>query len=290
MTSLTGQFLLESIVVPAVVAGLVVFPARWSSHRVSFGLVTATAFLAAILTTYALIFDWPASTVLAARQKIIFLTLAATLLGLVPCQKLSSRSLVVLAIIGPLWIGWPALQQGMPSSALLTLPIIVGIWAGHRSSDQPGATTAHSLVLLLMAIGLALIALFARTFSVSQLSLALASITLSILLLGRQPPNPILPTTSAVMLSGLLSALLLYSDASVPALVILGSTLLAPALAGLFGNMSAFHDTPRTGLLAAMLLVALAVGIAWIDAGAVSVYEGAQLDGRVGQTFVLKRG
>ncbi len=291
MTSFTGQILLESIAVPAIVAGLVVFPTRWLSHRVSLGLITAAAFLAAIIATYLLIFSWPVSTVLAARQKIIFLTVVAALLSLSLGRKLSSRSLLVLSILGPLWIGWPALLQGKPASLLLALPMIVGFrvtWMSCRSDRPAREHTELCLLLLLMATGLALIALFARTLSVSQLSLALASTIPSILILGPQRRACLLPTMSAVMLSGLLSTVLLYSDASIAALGILSAALAAPALAGLLGKTRLFHSHAPATLLIASLLVALAAVIAWIDAGAVSVYEGAQQDGRGIQTFVLR--
>lgn len=274
MTSFTGQVLLESVLVPAIVSGLIVFPARWLSHRVFHAAVQATAFMVAIAVTYVMIFGWPIAPALGARQKIFLLTFASLLLGmgLNFGTSLPYRLLAALSILGPLWIGWPALMQGRPSAILLVLPMIVGLWVHDRSMRPANGSVELSLLLIMMALGLALIALFARTLSSTQLGLALASTLAAALLTGPKPPERVLSIAGATMLSGLLTALLLYSDASLPAIIVLGCILASPRLADFLSDPAAVQPSRWLSLLIATILATAAVTIAWIDAGSIPVY------------------
>ncbi len=200
-------------------------------------------------------------------------------IGLASAKTRGDVPAAALAILGPLWIGWPALTQGASTTVLLALPIVVGLWGLGAAKTSKAVTADLCLLLIIMAIGLALIALFARTVSITQQSLALASILGAIMLLGPRPPLPILLMAGATMLSGLLSALLLYSAASLPAMLILSSLVIARSL---FSVLFA-HDTDRSKLSLtlpiAAALAAIAVSVAWIDAGTISVYEKAQMPG-----------
>lgn len=274
MTSFAGKLLLESVVVPAVIAGFLVFPTRWFSHRVSLFLVSATAISAAIATTYLMMFGWPVSEALGARQKIGLLTLAGLLLSIGHSRKPTrlAHLLPALSVLGPLWIGWPALMQGHPTSILLALPIGAGLWIGHRSMTGKDKSTELCLTVTIMAIGLALMALFARTLSMTQLSLALAATLGAIVLVGPKPPDRSVLTAGTTMLIGLASAIMLYSDVSLPAILVLGCILAITPLRRIIMNQKAINNRPWLSLLIAMALVTLSTGIAWIDAGSISIY------------------
>jgi hypothetical protein len=268
VSPLAVQFLLESVVAPAVLSGLIVIQTRWFRHRVSLVLITAIAFSAAITGTYLMMLGWPLSTALDARQKLYLLTWAGALIGLGFSldERRSAPLLAALFVLGPLWIGWPALMQGRLDTLLLVLPITASVWLSRqcrRSEDQPSALL---WLLVIMAAALATQAFLARTLSLGQLGLALAATLLSIALIGRKPPLPVTAIAGLAMLSGLWSALLLYSEASVPALIVLGGALIAPALARIIIEPGSSRQAHRLGVLMAMAAATAAAAIAWIDA------------------------
>ncbi len=308
MTSFGGQLLLESLLIPAVVSGLIVFPTRWLDHRVFLALIYAAALFLAIAVSYVLVFGWPISSSLGARQKIVLLMSASLLLGIgLSLGKPGALLLLVaLSIIGPLWIAWPLLRQGEPAMIQLVIPVIVSLWVLNHFRFQgtrfqpppppnhsqwlrhaqwprhtPEQTVELGLLLVIMAIGLAGIALFARTLSMTQLSLALASALFLAVSAGRQPPAPVLSIAGTTMFSGLLIALLLYSEASLWAALTLCCAPASPLLASVISDRTAWRNRRWPSLLIASILTTFAVGIAWIDAGMISVYEGAQHDGDI---------
>ena len=281
MNSFAGQVVFESVIVPAAVSGLVVLPTRWLRHRVSLVLIYAAGFFMAIAVSYVLTFGWPATPALGARQKIAILAAAGILVGLgtglgKPRLPLSTLLTAFLAA-GPLWIGWPLLTQGRSDAVLLILPLLIApIFAGFWINDQPApstlSVTERGVLMVTMAIGLAMIALFARTLSMTQLGLALASTLAAAALAGRKPAPPLLLIAGAAMLSGFLTALLLYSEANVPAILILAAILLLPALQRFYSCLSIMQESPWPIYLTAMMLTAISVSITWIDAGSISVY------------------
>lgn len=278
MTSFAGQVLFESVIVPAVVSGLIVLPTRWLRHRVSLVLIYAAGFFAAIAASYVLTFGWPSTPALGARQEIAILATACLLIGIgLSLWKPRLLSLLTtLLVAGPLWIGWPLLMQGRSDAVLLALPLIMapfiaGFWVNDRPAPSTFDAGERCILMVIMAIGLAMIALFARTLSITQLSLALASTLTAAALAGRKPP-PILLIAGTAMLSGILTALLLYSEANVPAMFILSGILLLPALQRFFSGVSIIRGSPWPVYFAAIMLTAIAVSITWIDAGSISVY------------------
>jgi hypothetical protein len=271
VSPLAGQLLLESVVAPAVLAGLIVLPTRWFRHRVFPDLIAALAFSAAITLTYQMMLGWPVSTTPDARQKIYLLTIAGALIG-VGLRLLDARGLAplgALAVLGPLWIGWPALIEGRPEAAVLILPIAIAFRISARSLEAGGEAGRLPPLLILMAVTLASVALIARTLSFAELGLALAATLSALILAGPKVPLPGPLLAGITMLSGLWSALLLYSAASPPALLILGAIPCAPLLAALVPM--AGRPGRRPGLLLALFLAAAAIALAWIDAGGISV-------------------
>lgn len=290
MTSFAGQIFVESALLPAIVSGLIVLPARWSSHWVFCVLASAAAILAAILLSYVSVFGWPAPPALGARQKILLLTVVSVLLGMGFSldKPRFDRAVTAFFVIAPLWIGWPALKEGRLSLGLLVLPIAVGLWVHSRSKRRTDDKTELCLLLVAMALGLAAIALFARTLSITQLGLALAATLTAIVLAGPKPPTSMIAIAGAAMLSGLLCALLLYSEASLPAMIVLCAVLLSPPFASLLVPPVGGRRPLLPSLLTATAITMIAAGIAWIDAGSISVYEGAQDDRVVLKEFVLR--
>jgi len=254
-----------------------VLPTRWLRHRVSRVLVYAIAFFAAIAASYVIIFGWPMTSALGARQKIVLLTLAGLLIGVGSSFRNIPFLSSALLIAGPIWIGWPALAQGRSDALLLGLPLIIallitGFWIRDRSHQSTDTEIELYLLMIIMAVGLALIALFARTLSVMQLGLALASVLAVVVLAGRKHPQRLLLIAGAAMLVGLLTAILLYSQASLPAIIVLSAICGLPCLKVFSSGLSILRTSAWPAVLMAMILTTVAVAIAWIDAGSISVY------------------
>lgn len=239
-----------------------------------------------MIATYVMIFGWPTSAMVGARQKIYLLTTTSVLLGLYLSRPPPFRWLAIFLILGLLWIGWPLVIQGRSDAIFLILPIAFGLWTCHQALGAAEKTTQSGWLLIVIAVGLSMIALHGRTISYSQLTLALASSLVVISLLGPKPPAAVPIIAALTMLSSLLGTLILYSDASILAILVLCSCLASPKLAQLLCNMFAIQFRYWMCLLIATVLLTAAIFIAWIDAGAVSVYEGVQRDGAVFQRFV----
>ncbi len=255
-------------------------PTRWFSHRVFFVVIAAAAFLLAFIVSYVLTFGWPSDATLNARQKVFFVTTAAVLLGI--HYSLGQRHAIFLpaflVIAGPLWIGWPALMQGASSTILLILPAALGLWILLQITRAPARSVELGLLLVIAAIGLTWTALFARTFSIAQLALVLASALLAAMLARKKPPATVILIAATMLFVGLLSTLLLYSEAPFSALLFLSAGLILPPFAGVISRYTARQHPLWPSLLIASLLTAIAVSIAWIDAGASSIFDGASLD------------
>lgn len=286
MGPLAGQLLLQCLLAPFVLAGLIMASARWlGSH--GFGqewtasFAPALAVAAGVIATYLLIFGWPPSPAVGARTKIVLSVIIGLAFGLVVegcCRRTRlgrwARFGLIAGAIGiPVWIGLPALQQGRPESALLILPIAVALVApslsvrGASSGGTPGL-----LMLLTLAVGLAAIAVFAKALSFAVLGLALGSALCAILIIGREALAPPVVVMSAAMLLALTTALLLYSDASLTALLVLGTVLGAGRLAGISNhNAEAKAPVPRI-VIFCVLPAAAAILSARIDAGPISIY------------------
>ena len=285
MTTFAEQILWQSVVAPAAISGFIALALRWrnSRHLILFGY--ATAFLVALAVGYHLVFGVPSLVAMGARQKIM----ALTVIGLAIClaaglvEVITPRLLQGLAIVGPLWIGWPALLQGNTATFLLVLPIALGLWLCSRTAGKTGPTPCAAedsvWLLALLAAGLAAIALFARTLSYAQLALMLASILASASLAGPRPRSLVLHLAGSTMLIGLMSALLLYSEASHLAMLILTASLASPWLANRLALLRKARPPIWSPHLIAAVLITAAAFIAWIDAGSVSVYEGAKNHG-----------
>ena len=97
----------------------------------------------------------------------------------------STSILAALAITVPLWIGLPALQQARFESALL-IPLIAAALLTPRLMGPctSWGETPKILAMTAIALGLAGIAALARSLSFAELSLALASALLALILIG----------------------------------------------------------------------------------------------------------
>lgn len=275
MRSLIGQGLLESWLVPFVVAGATILPARWSNRRAVVVGLTAVAFLAAVGSFYALAFGWPTGASLGSRQKVVVALAAGSLIGLVEVWNRSiARLLLAMAsLVIPFWIGWPALVQDWSRGWLLMLPLLAGCWLSRELTVQPSIVKRACLMLIAMATGLALIAVYAKALSLAEFGLALASALLAIILVGPKPLSGMAAIMAATMLLALLTTLLFFSSASPIALLVLTLVLGAERLASLAHRFNkAFQATSLTFALLCVLPLVIAVVIARIDAGPFSIY------------------
>lgn len=280
MGPLAGQILLQSLLAPFIIAGAVMMAAsRARAHGSDPAWITVLAPAFAIglatSTTYILAFGWPANVALNARANIMLAALVGLAFGLAVAKHVpwSKTGLAAGAIAIPLWIGLSALQQGRPESALLFLPIGAALIAPVLIG-RPVRSNGRSLILMLtiMAFGIAAVSAFAQALSFAELSLALAGALVAIFIIGREPPG--LPATlmAAGMIQALITALLLYSEASATALAILISVAGADRLCRLSSHERTAPVPILHLLVFALPPAAAAILIARIDAGPISIY------------------
>ncbi|MGI9421356.1 MAG: hypothetical protein ACR2RA_26300 [Geminicoccaceae bacterium] len=276
MGSLAGQFLLEGLVVPFAAAGLILTVARrFGQSRRLAALGPLLALTLAVGTAYILAFGWPSNPALGARTKIMLSAIIGAIMGLVLERQPQRPTLTIAAGAAAiaLWVGLPALQHGRPASALLVLPVALAL-ASLRlfGPKETPNRRPPSLVLPALAVGLAAIAVFAKTFSLAHISLSLASALLAILIVGRAPLGLAATLAASAMLLALATALFLYSQASILALVVLGGTVAAGRLARGSNTIGEDGRSLTREVVFCLLPAAAALVIARIDAGPISLY------------------
>lgn len=286
MGPLAGQLLLESVAAPFVLASLVMAVARGlCPHGLGGGwiatLAPALAIASGVVTTYLLAFGWPPSPALSARTKIVLSAIIGLAVGLVVDGRFDrtgsawwARFGFIASAVGiPIWIGFPVLQRGSPESAFLALPIVAALALPSLiTRGAPSSGTQGSLMLLTMAVGLAAIAAFAQALSFAELGLAIGSTLVATLAFGRAPLAAPAAIMTAAMLLALITALLLYSKVSLPALLILCCVIGADRLTRLSIDDPGAKTPISRILLFCLLPVAAAILIARIDAGPISIY------------------
>ncbi len=268
------ELFLEGLLTPFLAAAFFLGAARLVDQQHSSSLVPAFAIALSVVIAGLLAFGWPVGWTLTARTKILISAIIGVALGALYERRIyGSRLITALGLIGiAIWIGEPTLRQERWDSALLLLPLVAGLLfltpprGSHREIGE-----SRLLITLVLAFGLATIAALAKALSYSLLSLALASALLAILTVGRSrfPPSATL-SADATMLA-LTTALLLYTEVSPLALLVLCTSLAAERLAHLTWR----HGGPPPRHLVLAYCIAptlLAILIARIDAGAISIY------------------
>ncbi|MGI9488947.1 MAG: hypothetical protein ACR2RF_24315 [Geminicoccaceae bacterium] len=280
MGSPAVQVLLESVLAPFTFAALVLIYIRWISQDRLVAFAQALAVVLAFGMTYVFAFGWPADFVFSAKSKIVLTACIGLAIGMVVEQRprWARFGLVAGAIGLPIWIGIPVIEQGRPESALLALPITAALLApsliANTSADieaPTGAALSKILIALTLAFGLAAIALFARTFSFAELCLSLGSALLAIMAFSHQRLAVPAGVTTAALLSALITAMLLYSEACPLAIFVLSIVIGAKRLTDFTGGKMGAETTGRT-LIFCLLPFVAAIVIARIDAGPFSLY------------------
>ncbi|MGI9499236.1 MAG: hypothetical protein ACR2P3_04315 [Geminicoccaceae bacterium] len=275
MGPLAGQLLLESLLAPGLLAALVMLLARGSGYGPLAPFAPVLAIALAIGTTYVLAFGWPPGPAVGARAKILLSAVIGLAVGVAIQGRIRwYRFGFITAAIGiPIWIGLPALQQMNLESVLLILPVTAALAVlPIIGKTAPSASSPQILILLTLTVSLAAIAVFAKTFSFAELGLSLGSALLAILTIDRKPLAAPAVIMAAAMLSALITALLLYSEVSLPALLVLAFVIGADRLARLWTGGRKAHPSIWLVLVFCILPAAAAILIARIDAGAISIY------------------
>lgn len=273
MWQVAAELFLEGLLTPFLATALVLGAAHLvNQRRATRAPSVAIAF--ALVIAGLLAFGWPIVGSLNARTKVILSAIIGLALGALFERRLpGSRGITTLGLIGiALWIGEPALRQGRWESVLLIIPVTIGflLLTPSRRSDEESHETGL-LIPLVFAFGLTAITAFAKALSYSVLALALASALLAIMTIGRSEVPPSAAITAEAAMLALMTAVLLYTEASLPAFLVLFSCLGAEHLARLAWP----HDgsPPRRYVLAFCIVPALlAILIARIDGGAISIY------------------
>jgi len=279
MGPFASALLLESFLAPFLVTVSLIAIGRsgWISLRSLPGPILASTLMlpASVGVTYVLALGWPETFFLDAKAKVVVATILGAIIGLLVFRERSwsMPALIALAIIIPIWIGLPALQQARSEAGLLILPILIGLaFAAFAKFKDPLITPRRLVVPITLALGIAGITALGRSLSFAELALALASSLIALFLFGRGVITPPSIIAAAAMLSALLASLLLYSEVSKLALLVLGLALSADVI-------STWAERRGSRFLASALLtsacffpLSIALLIARFDAGSISIY------------------
>ena len=195
-------------------------------------LAGASVGLAAILA-YVMILTWPAWPPGQSMQKLAYIFAAALALGAVadavPAPRSLRRALVAVApLAGLAWLAEPVLvaSPAFADSAMLAVLALAALVIGWRIARREGETDLTPAIQIGgAAAGLAVIAFFGATASVSQLAIALAVATGGFALwnwpMVRFPPGVTLLLGAGGALIAIAGLLVLFTEASRLALALL---------------------------------------------------------------------
>jgi hypothetical protein len=269
-----AELFFEGVLTPFLSAALVLGAAYFRAQRQAPAFVPASAIALSVVTASLVAFGWPVDWVLTARTKILVSAVIGLALGALFEKGVpGSRLVTTLGLIGvAVWISEPALRQNRWEDVLPLIPLITGVLLLTPSRRIPDRTgKARLIATLIFAFGLAAIAALAKALSYSLLTLALASAGLAVLMIGRSHFPPSAAIAAYATLLALATALVLYTDISLPALLILCLSIGAERLSRL---TTRHGGSPAFPFLLAFCIATtlLAIVIARIDGGAISIY------------------
>jgi hypothetical protein len=191
--------------------------------------------------TYIALYGWLPFPPVASGQKIVYLTMIGLIIGLLLDLRPKARILQRLAtivwpgiVVG--WLGWRQLTTLSPD-ALLHLGILwmAGIFVLLQLFRNRGPGPESSIVVLVAALGVSLVALFGASGSVSQQFGVIAAAMGGFILWNWPTPRFAFGALGAIGLGGVLTALatqtVLFTDAGKTALAITLIVFLTPLLA-----------------------------------------------------------
>jgi len=269
-----AELIVDGGLAPFGIASLILFAANRTVDDRLKALASAGAIVLAVCVAGLLAFGWPISGTLTARTKIMIASLMGFALGIVITSRVGGIGPIVLfgLVTIVVWIGQPALQQGRWDGIFLVMLVTAVTLLSARLYRADGNDSGpRLLIIVIFAFGLAILAAFARSLSYSVFAFALMSALLATLWIGKSTlPSSAVVTIEATMLA-LVSALLLYTDMSRLALLVLCTVFAAEHIARLAWR----HDGPppqRYIFSFSIAPAALAILLARIDAGAISIY------------------
>ena len=244
----------DSIAVPAAVTAIaIVFGGAVTRDRsLVVALAVSLGFIAGFDLIRDLAFGWPR----AAADKlpiVAVLGVAGTLLAERGGRPHAAR---LVALAGPvLLIAARPLLAGQILGPLVLIGAGVLLW---RALERPLPARRQLWLITTMALGLAGIAVFARTVLIGQLALAAGAVACAAMI--RPPPSPAALLPLAALLSGITSTLALFSEAPATALVLIGLVPFAGDLSVRFARATPLREP---GVFAALTLVPAALAIGW---------------------------
>ncbi len=280
MDSLFAHPLVQSALVPLVVAALAAGLFRGLGGRRRGAIVASAAIALAFLASYVMVLGLPPVPPHGAGQKLFLLVVAGLGTGILLDLAPAPRWLVLgllggFVAAGLAWIGAPRLIAGAQwDGALRYGPLVVGCLAALiRLEQRAHDGLTPSVLLLVAALGVGAVAVLGASASLGQLAFALAASVGGFMIWNW--PRSRFPFGFAALFGGagalafLAGQLTFFSDASAPALALLAVVFFTDGAARrLVTRPDTIGRALRPVILGLIALIPVAVAVAWAYFGA----------------------
>lgn len=241
MEEMVNEVLLQGVLLPVAVAVIVTGVIRYGLGEARSSVLAAAAIGIAFVAGYAMTIGWPGFPPRTSGQKIGYIVLFATVIGIaIDVAGAAARLSRVVMIAAPVlivgWLGWRVISgfdvTGMLPHAIL---IAAGIAVFNRLSVSYERSSTPLVMLLAACVGGAAIAFIGASGSIAQVFGTAAAAIGGYLLWNW--PKARFPLGSAGLLAGggvfvaLASAMILFSETSPLAAIFLLPVFFAPLVA-----------------------------------------------------------
>jgi hypothetical protein len=285
---------IQSIVIPLSIAGVLSGMLGFGFRKYYGPELASAAIPAGFLASCWATVGWPAFPPVSSNQKIVYVALFGTLIGIMIGALRFDRRLrwFGVAIWPAVIAGWLGLRGLSPETSggfgwtifspaptdIITLAVLwfagVAVLAGLRHMQE--GSSAPCIALLIAAVGTSMIALLGSSASLAQLSGGLAAATGGFLL-WNWPKNRFQFGWAGLFggagaLFALISAMVLFTNASKLALILISPVFFADRLAVRLPFASRPALAPFVQAAVCLVPVAIAVLVAYFSSGGGSAY------------------
>ena len=277
--------LIQSVILPLLISAILSGLLGFGSGKTIGPRIAAAAIPMGFIVCYWAIVGWPAFPPVSSTQKIVYLILFGAVIGVIFDLTQRADNADKMRWIGPVvwsgaivgWMGWRMIATpSIPGLATISSLWLAGAFVIHAARATRGGGSVPAVMLLIAAIGVSLIALMGSSASFAQLSGGLAAATGGFMLWNWPKSRFSFEWAGAFggmgALLSLVAALVLFTDASKLALILILPVFFAERLAVRLPLASRPVLAPFVLAAVCLVPVAVAVLVAYQSSGGGSGY------------------